>query len=138
MTALGKLRVLIVDDKLQIRRTLRSLLSRWGFTRIDEASDSATAMKRLRQRRYSLIISNGDMRPASGRALLWLVRADPALKSIPFILLAFPRERLGAAVRAIGASSCLARLDAQALKRAVADVLARRGGAAAGALPMPA
>lgn len=125
MSVLGKLRVLIVNDKLPMRRMLRALLARWGFTRIDEAADNATALRRLKQRRYGLIISDGDARPASGRVLLWQVRGDPMLQAIPFILLYLPRERLTAAVR--GASSCLTRpFDARALKATVFKVLTAR------------
>ncbi|WGF88146.1 response regulator [Marinivivus vitaminiproducens] len=128
MKTFAQLRILIVNDQAPIRRMLRSLLSRWGFTRIDEVGDGAAALRRLRQRQYGLVISDGDMRPTSGRALLWQVRADPLLKSVPFILLTAPRERLAAVVRGIGASSCLPKpLDARALREAVSDALAKSG-----------
>jgi two-component system chemotaxis response regulator CheY len=78
--------ILIVDDYSTMVRIIRNLLRQIGFQQVDDASDGAAALVKMRQRRYGLVISDWNMEPMSGFALLQQVRADSTLFSTPFIL----------------------------------------------------
>ena len=56
------------------------------FTNIDEATDGPTALAMLHQGSYGLIISDWNMEPMTGLELLKEVRADAALKALPFVM----------------------------------------------------
>lgn len=80
--------VLIVDDYKTMLRIIRNLMKRLGFENIDEASDGTQALEKMRDKRYSLVISDWNMRPMSGLELLMEVRADSSLRGLPFIMIA--------------------------------------------------
>src|SRR5690554_4445650 len=79
--------ILIVDDYKTMLRIIRNLLKQLGFDNVDEASDGSTALQRLRDKPYNLVISDWNMEPMSGLQLLKEVRADARLKDLPFIMI---------------------------------------------------
>jgi two-component system chemotaxis response regulator CheY len=78
--------VLVVDDYSTMVRIIRNLLKQIGFVDIDDASDGASALAKMRTRKYGLVISDWNMEPMTGYELLREVRADPALGPTPFIM----------------------------------------------------
>lgn len=78
--------ILIVDDYRTMLRIVRNLLSKLGFTDIDEAADGSQALAMMKSRQYGLVISDWNMQPMTGFELLKTVRADETLKSVPFIM----------------------------------------------------
>lgn len=78
--------ILIVDDYKTMLRIIRNLLKQLGFENVDEAIDGSTALQKLRQKPYGLVISDWNMEPMSGLQLLKEVRADAKLKDMPFIM----------------------------------------------------
>jgi len=78
--------ILIVDDYKTMLRIIRNLLKQIGFDNVDEATDGSTALGRLREKNYGLIISDWNMEPMTGLQLLKEVRSDSKLKHIPFIM----------------------------------------------------
>lgn len=78
--------LLLVDDCVPVRRTLRGLLLHLGFRNIDESSDAETALAKMRERRYNLVISDLAMGEKSGLDLLREVRADEKLKDTRFLM----------------------------------------------------
>src|ERR671924_851347 len=79
--------VLVVDDYNTMVRIIRNLLKQIGFEDVDDASDGASALAKMRAKRYGLIISDWNMQPMNGYELLQQVRADAALGEIPFIMI---------------------------------------------------
>lgn len=79
--------ILIVDDYKTMLRIIRNLLKQLGFDNVDEATDGSAALQRLRDKPYSLVISDWNMEPMSGLQLLKEVRADSRLKDTPFIMI---------------------------------------------------
>ena len=79
--------VLIVDDYKTMLRIIRNLLKQIGFNNVDEASDGAEALGKLRLKNYGLVISDWNMEPMTGLQLLQSVRADAKLKTLPFIMI---------------------------------------------------
>jgi two-component system chemotaxis response regulator CheY len=78
--------VLVVDDYNTMVRIIRNLLRQLGFEHIDEASDGSAALVKMRERKYGLVISDWNMEPMTGYALLQEVRSDPDLSTTPFIM----------------------------------------------------
>jgi two-component system chemotaxis response regulator CheY len=78
--------VLIVDDYATMLRIVRSLLKQIGFNNVDEATDGAQALQKMRLKKYGLVISDWNMEPMTGIEFLREVRKDPDLKATPFIM----------------------------------------------------
>jgi two-component system chemotaxis response regulator CheY len=78
--------VLVVDDYNTMVRIIRNLLKQLGFEDVDDASDGASALAKMRAKKYGLVISDWNMEPMTGYELLKEVRADPALGQVPFIM----------------------------------------------------
>ena len=71
--------VLVVDDYNTMIRIIRNLLKQLGFENIDDASDGASALGKMRECDYGLVISDWNMEPMTGYDLLKDVRSDPRL-----------------------------------------------------------
>ena len=78
--------VLVVDDYSTMIRIIRNLLRQLGFADVDEANDGASALAKMRSKRYGLVISDWNMEPMTGFDLLQQVRSDPGLSETPFIM----------------------------------------------------
>jgi two-component system chemotaxis response regulator CheY len=78
--------VLVVDDYNTMVRIIRNLLKQLGFENVDDASDGAAALEKMRARKYGLVISDWNMEPMTGYDLLKQMRADPQLGRTPFIM----------------------------------------------------
>ncbi len=79
--------ILIVDDYKTMLRIIRNLLKQLGFNTVEEATDGSSALQKLRDRDFGLIISDWNMEPMSGLQLLREVRKDLKLKDLPFIMI---------------------------------------------------
>ncbi|KIM00382.1 Signal transduction histidine kinase CheA [Paramagnetospirillum magnetotacticum MS-1] len=77
--------ILVVDDSLTTRTLEKSILEAHGY-QVRLAHDGLEALGRLRAEQIDLIISDIQMPRLDGFGLLQAVKADPALKSIPLIL----------------------------------------------------
>lgn len=78
--------VLIVDDYKTMLRIIRNLLKQIDFNSVEEASDGAEALAKLRNGNFGLVISDWNMQPMTGLELLQEVRADSRLRATPFIM----------------------------------------------------
>ena len=79
--------VLIVDDYRTMLRIIRNLLKQLDFNNVEEATDGAEALAKLRAGHFGLVISDWNMQPMTGLDLLREVRADPRLGRTPFIMI---------------------------------------------------
>jgi two-component system chemotaxis response regulator CheY len=82
----GSMPILIVDDYKTMIRIIRNLLKQLGFEHVDDAADGSEALKKMREKRYGLVISDWNMEPMTGFELLKEVRADSQLAKTPFIM----------------------------------------------------
>ncbi len=79
--------ILIVDDYKTMLRIIGNLLSQLDFPNVQEATDGASALDRLRDGSFGLVISDWNMEPMTGLQLLREVRADDKLKALPFVMI---------------------------------------------------
>lgn len=82
----GKIKFLVVDDFSTMRRIVRNLLKELGFTNVDEAEDGAVALQKLKAGGFDFIVTDWNMPNMDGLMLLQSVRADPALKALPVLM----------------------------------------------------
>ncbi|HEX9005180.1 MAG TPA: response regulator, partial [Blastocatellia bacterium] len=80
------MKILVVDDYATMRRIVRNLLTQIGYTDVDEAGDGVTALQKLRESKYGLVIVDWSMEPMTGLQLLKEIRADQKLSGTPFIM----------------------------------------------------
>ncbi|GIW05035.1 MAG: hypothetical protein KatS3mg059_1655 [Thermomicrobiales bacterium] len=78
--------VLVVDDEEQIRRLVSIALRRAGYD-VTVAADGDEALARIAEATPDLVVSDVMMPGLDGFALLAKLRADPATRAIPVILL---------------------------------------------------
>jgi two-component system chemotaxis response regulator CheY len=116
--------ILSVDDYQAMVRIIRNLLLQLGFEQIDEAQDGEGALAKLKERAYGLVISDWNMEPMSGLELLQRVRAEPAFKDLPFIMVtAENRDDRIAQARAAGVSGYVVKpFNADTLGQRIASV----------------
>lgn len=117
--------ILVVDDHRTMQAIIARRLRDLGFCSIDTAGDAVTALTMLARRRYNLILSDWNMAPMSGIALLHNLRRDPAYASTPFILVtAESRPENVLAARRLGVDGYLVKpFDRAALKTKLSAVL---------------
>ena len=81
-----KIKVLVVDDFSTMRRILKNILKQIGYSDIEEAEDGNSALVRLRQGGYGLVVSDWNMPNMTGLDLLKAIRADNALSNMPVLM----------------------------------------------------
>lgn len=84
--------ILIVDDYRDASRLIRHILFQLGFRDLQEVTSATEALEKLREQRFGLVISDWNMEPMTGLKLLQEVRADPQLRSLPFIMVSGSSE----------------------------------------------
>jgi two-component system, chemotaxis family, chemotaxis protein CheY len=117
--------VLVVDDYNTMRRILRNLLSQIGFSKIEEAEDGSTGLRKLREKAYGLVISDWNMAPMSGLEFLKEVRSDGSLKAVPFIMItAESKTENVVAAKAAGVNNYIVKpFNAETLSKKIEAVL---------------
>ena len=89
----AKLKFLVVDDFSTMRRIVRNLLKELGFTTADEAEDGAVALHKLKSGGFDFVVTDWNMPNMDGLALLQSIRADPALKHLPVLMITAEAKR---------------------------------------------
>jgi CheY-like chemotaxis protein len=78
--------VLVVEDDEDTREALGEVLVDEGYS-VSEASDGATALRRLRSQRPDVMLLDLGLPEMRGEELLRMKASDPALASIPVVVL---------------------------------------------------
>ena len=117
--------VLVVDDYKTMLRIEENLLKQIGFKNIFQATDGSAALQVLRERQFGLVISDWNMEPMTGLDLLKEVRADVALKAMPFIMVtAESKTENVIAAKQAGVNNYIVKpFNAETLKSKIAAVL---------------
>ena len=82
----SSMRFLVVDDFSTMRRIVRNLLKELGYTNADEAEDGAVALAKLKSEKFDFVVSDWNMPNMTGIELLKSIRAEPALKHLPVLM----------------------------------------------------
>jgi two-component system chemotaxis response regulator CheY len=89
------MKILVVDDFSTMRRIVRNLLVELGFTNafIQEADDGVNAMAMLKQQSFDMVVTDWNMPNMTGIDLLRAIRAEPALKALPVLMVTAENNR---------------------------------------------
>jgi two-component system chemotaxis sensor kinase CheA len=90
-----KANVLVTEDSITSRALLKNILEAAGYT-VATAADGADAFASLKLNRYDLVVSDVEMPRMNGFDLTAKIRADPALRELPVVLvtaLGTPEDR---------------------------------------------
>ena len=103
-------------------------MNRLGFPDVEGVTDAVTALARMRERRYALVISDLDMEPMDGLAFLREIRADDTLMNTPFLLTeaSFDFEDINLAHQAGADAFILKPFDMSVLKAKLKQVINRK------------
>jgi len=125
MAIVKSMNVLIVDDYKTMLRIIRNLLKQIEFNNVEEATDGAEALSKLRAGSFGLVISYWNMQPMTGLQLLQEVRADARLKQMPFIMItAESKTENVIAAKQAGVSNYIVKpFNAETLKEKIEKVL---------------
>jgi two-component system, chemotaxis family, chemotaxis protein CheY len=121
--------ILVVDDNPSVLGVLVLLLEQIGFTSVDDAADGTTALAKVQQKNYGLVISDWQMQPMDGYALLKEIRSIEALAKTPFIMVTVSPEA-GKVVSAkhAGANGYIVKpFSAKILKTKIKQAVSGRG-----------
>ena len=118
--------VLVVDDYKTMIRIIRNLLKQLGFENVDDASDGSTAIAKMRDKKYGLVISDWNMEPMTGFELLQQVRQEEQISETPFIIVtAESRTENVVAAKKAGVNNYIVKpFNAQTLKAKIDAVFA--------------
>jgi adenylate cyclase len=117
--------VLVVDDDPNVRALITSFLAAEGYDSIT-ASDGQEALRLARERKPSVITLDVIMPGLDGWSVLQQLRADPALASVPVVMVTLLDDR--AKGYALGAADYVVKpIDRKGLCGVVAKYAIRRG-----------
>jgi two-component system, chemotaxis family, sensor kinase CheA len=77
--------ILVIDDSLTTRMLEQSILESAGY-QVDLATSGEDGLERARKRRYALFLVDVEMPGMDGFSFIERVKADPALRDIPTVL----------------------------------------------------
>jgi two-component system, chemotaxis family, chemotaxis protein CheY len=80
------MRFLIVDDSSTMRRIIMNTLAKLGYTDVVEAGNGLEAVEKLRADTVDLIVTDWNMPEMSGIDFVRHVRATPATKDTPVLM----------------------------------------------------
>jgi len=88
-----KMKFLVVDDFSTMRRIVRNLLKELGFVNVDEAEDGVAALQKLNSTSFDFVVTDWNMPNMDGLTLLQTIRATPALKHLPVLMITAEAKR---------------------------------------------
>jgi two-component system chemotaxis response regulator CheY len=87
------MKILLVDDSNTMRRIEKNTLEKMGYTDIHEASDGVEAIAKLGAGGFELVMMDWNMPNMTGIDALKAIKADPALKAVPVIMVTSESEK---------------------------------------------
>jgi len=93
-----KMKILIVDDMSTMRKIVKNMLQKMGFSEFQEAPDGQPAWELVKEaetsgKQFGLIVSDWNMPGMTGLDFLKNLRADDRFKTIPFIMVTAEGEQ---------------------------------------------
>ena len=87
------MKILLVDDSSTMRRIQKNTLTQLGLTDVDEAEDGEAAVAKVQATKSDLVLMDWNMPKMTGIDALKKIKADPALKSVPIIMVTSESEK---------------------------------------------
>ncbi len=97
-------KVIVVDDSSVMRQIIKNNLKQLGFeqSNLVDAEDGEQALKKMNEDTIDLVISDWNMPRMTGIDFLKAIRADGAMKELPFLMVTSEadKEKIMEAVQA--------------------------------------
>ncbi|MCC5869768.1 MAG: chemotaxis response regulator CheY [Gammaproteobacteria bacterium] len=121
------MKILIVDDFSTMRRIIKNLLRELGFNNTVEADDGDSALPVLKAGGIDFLITDWNMPNMPGIELLKHVRADPATRDLPVLMLTAEasREQIVQAAEAGVNGYVIKPFTAQTLEQKISKIFER-------------
>ncbi len=81
------IRALVVDDSMQLRRSVMYALQRIGDIVCVEAGDGAEAIKKFQAGHFDIVLTDINMPVLDGLKLTAHLRSDPANEKLPIVII---------------------------------------------------
>lgn len=78
---------LVVEDSPTMRQLITFSLKRIAGAKITEAGNGVEALKKLTEKKFDIILADINMPLMDGLKLLSIVRNDPKLKDVPYVII---------------------------------------------------
>lgn len=82
-----KLQALVVDDSAAMRQSVVDVLTAMRTFNITEAVDGADALKKLKQHKFDIVVTDINMPTMDGLKLTEMVRRDPPHTLVPVVII---------------------------------------------------
>jgi two-component system chemotaxis response regulator CheY len=79
-------KALIVDDSMMMRRIVKAMVAAVGITDVIESDNGRTALEQIRNGGIGVVVMDLVLSGESGLDLIQAIRGDPALHSVPVIV----------------------------------------------------
>lgn len=119
------MKILLVDDSGTMRHIQKRTLTELGLTDVKEAADGAQALKAVELEKFDLILMDWNMPNVTGIDALKLLKANPAHKGIPVVMVTSESEKshILEAIHAGAANYILKPFSTETLKEKLAPFL---------------
>jgi two-component system chemotaxis response regulator CheY len=88
------MKVLCVDDFATMRRIMKNILKQLGFKNVEEAENGQQAFEKVKNEGgFGFVITDWNMPVMDGLGFLKKIRNDPALKSLPVLMVTAEAEK---------------------------------------------
>jgi two-component system chemotaxis response regulator CheY len=118
------MKILLVDDSTTMRRIQKNTLEKLGHTDVIEAGDGLEAIAKLQDGGFELVLMDWNMPNMTGIDALKKIKADPALKAVPVIMVTSESEktRILEAIQSGAANYVVKPFQAETLAEKIAAV----------------
>ena len=79
--------ILMVDDQPLMVELISRIMLHIGYENVDHANDGMTALLMMARKKYALVMSDWQMEPVSGLAILRTMRADRTLRGTKVLIM---------------------------------------------------
>lgn len=91
-------KILVIDDMSTMRKIVRNMLNKMGYSNIEEAEDGDPAWKMINEASdggtpYDFIVSDWNMPVMTGLDLLKNIRSSEKFKKLPFLMVTAEAEQ---------------------------------------------
>lgn len=119
------MKILLVDDSGTMRAIQKKILTGLGLSEFGEAADGFLALKEMAANKYDLVMLDWNMPNLSGIETLKKIKADPALKATPVIMVTSEadKEHILEAVKHGAANYVLKPITVEVIKQKLAPFM---------------
>lgn len=122
------LKVLVVDDKANMRRTVKSMLRAMGFHKFADADDGDVALRMIESEPFDMVICDWNMPRMKGVSILREIRKDKKYDDMPFLMVTGEVEesRVAESIEAEVDAYIIKPFQIQTLEEKLIQILSKR------------